>query len=260
MVLEGASRLRRVLLSLPDVTLRVGWLRAHLAELREGEAAEQLASLCEDGERADPEAREALLIVAMLLAAEGDSALVARLREHAEQRRLLSLLRLLRRSGDAPSSGRTRSEPPVPDYGVGRELTVGERRSLARSPQRRVIEKLLRDPHPLVLRQLLVNPRLTEDDVVRLAARRPLHVSIVETLVESPRWLHRPRVRFTLLLNPGTPEAVSKPLLAVCTRRELLDVVHGVDAPLALRGAARELLERSPPLPQVPPPRSDLIQ
>lgn len=256
--LEGASRLRKVLLSLPDITLRVGWLRAHLAEQREGDAAEQLASLCADGERADPEAREALLVVAMLLTADGDSAFVERLRQHAEQRKLLSLLRLLRRSADVPASSASRSEPPVPDYGAGRELTVGERRSLARSPHRRVLEKLLRDPHPLVLRQLLGNPRLTEDDVVRLAARRPLPRAVIETLAESPRWLRRPRVRLALLLNPGTPEPVSMPLLAVCTRCELLEVVHGVDASLALRGAARELLERSPPLPQAP--ASEVLQ
>jgi len=248
--LEGTGRLRRVLLSLPDVTLRVGWLRSHLSELRDSDAAEVLSSLCEEGERANPDSREALLIVAMLLAADGDSPFVERLRHHAEERRLLSLARLLRRGADASASSRSMSEPPVPDYGAGRELTVGERRSLARSPNRRVLEKLLRDPHPLVLRQLLGNPRLTEDDVVRLAARRPLHSAIVETLAESPRWLRRPRIRLTLLLNPGTPESVSMPLLAVCTRCELLEVIHGVDAPLALRGSAQELLERSPPLPR----------
>jgi hypothetical protein len=261
--LDGAgrpSRLKKVLLSLPDVTLRVGWLRAHLGEQRDADAAEQLSDLCEDSERADPDAREALLVVAMLLAADGDSPFVERLRQHAEERKLLSLSRLLRRSAsDNAGAGRARSEPPVPDYGTGRELSVGERRSLARSPQRRVLEKLLRDPHPLVLRQLLVNPRLTEDDVVRLAARRPQHRAIVETLAESPRWLHRPRVRLALLLNPGTPEPVSMPLLAVCTRCELLDVVHGVDAPLVLRGSARELLERSPPL-RSGPVGSDLLQ
>jgi hypothetical protein len=246
--LEGADRLRRVLLSLTDVTLRVGWLRSHLAELRESEAAELLSELCEDGERADPDTREALLIVAMLLAADGESPFVERLRQYAEERRLLSLSRLLRRGTEQPL--RSPSEPPVPDYGAGRELTVGERRSMARSPNRKVLEKLLRDPHPLVLRQLLSNPRLTEDDVVRLAARRPLHRAIVEVLAESPRWLRRPRVRLTLLLNPGTPAPVSMPLLAVCTRCELLDVVHGADAPLALRGSAQELLERSPPLPR----------
>lgn len=246
---EGVNRLRKVLLSLQDVTLRVGWLRAHLSELRDAEAAEVLSELCEDGERADPASREALLIVAMLLASDRESTFVERLRQHADERRLLSLARLLRRS-DGPSSGRALSEPPVPDYGAGRELTVGERRSLARSSQRKVLEKLLRDPHPLVLRQLLGNPRLTEDDVVRLAARRPLVSAIVETLADSPRWLRRPRVRLTLLLNPGTPERVSMPLLAVCTRCELLEVVHGVDAPLALRGSAQELLQRSPPLPK----------
>lgn len=247
---EGADRLRRVLLSLPDVTLRVGWLRAHLAELRDADAAELLASLCSDGERGDPESREALLVVAMVLAADAHTPFVERLRHHAEERRLLSLARLLGRS-DGALSGRSLSEPPVPpvpDYGAGRELTVGERRSLARSPNRRVLEKLLRDPHPLVLRQLLGNPRLTEDDVVRLAARRPLGSATVDALAESPRWLRRPRVRLSLLLNPGTPEAVSMPLLAVCTRCELLDVVHGTDAPLSLRASARELLERSPPL------------
>jgi hypothetical protein len=244
--LEGAHRLRRVLLSLADVTLRVGWLRAHLGELREADAAELLSSLCEDGERADPDSREALLIVAMVLAADGDSPFVERLRQQAEERRLLSLARLLRRGPEGP--GRSLSEPPVPDYGTGRELTVGERRSLARSNNRRVLEKLLRDPHPLVLRQLLGNPRLTEDDVVRLVARRPLPRTIAPALAESPRWLRRPRIRLTLLLNPGTPPPISMPLLAVCTRCELLEVVHGADAPLALRGSAQELLERSPPL------------
>lgn len=248
MILEGAHRLRRVLLSLPDVTLRVGWLRAHLGELRDGDAAELLSSLCEDGERADPDSREALLVVAMVLVAEGDSPFVERLRQHAEVRRLLSLARLLRRGSEGPSASRALSVPPVPDYGSGRELTVGERRSLARSNDRRVLEKLLRDPHPLVLRQLLGNPRLTEDDVVRLAARRPLPSIVAPTLAESPRWLRRPRVRLTLLLNPGTPEPISMPLLAVCTRCELREVIHGVDAPLALRGSAQELLERSPPL------------
>jgi hypothetical protein len=38
------------------------------------------------------------------------------------------------------------------------------------------------------------------------------------------------------------------PLLAVCTRCELLEVVHGGDTSLALRGSAQELLVRSPPL------------
>ena len=231
-------------------------MRAHLSELRDAEAAELLSSLCEDGERADPDSREALLVVAMVLAAEGESAFVERLRHHAEERRLFSLGRLLRRGAET-TLARSASEPPVPDYGAGREVTVGERRSMARSPNRKVLEKLLRDPHPLVLRQLLQNPRVTEDDVVRLAARRPQSGAIVAVLAESPRWLRRPRVRLALLLNPSTPAAVSMPLLAVCTRSELVEIVQGTDTPLTLRASAQELLERSPPLPRAD---SSLVQ
>ena len=61
----------------------------------------------------------------------------------------------------------------IPDYGRGRPLTLGERKSLARRPDRAMLDRLLHDPHPDVIRRLLRNPRLTEDDVVRLAARRP---------------------------------------------------------------------------------------
>ena len=37
-------------------------------------------------------------------------------------------------------------------------------------------------------------------------------------------------------------------LLAVCTRSELLEVVHATDSNLVLRATALELLERRPPL------------
>ena len=138
----------------------------------------------------------------------------------------------------------------MPDYGAGRELTLGERKSLARSPNRRAFDKLLADPHPLVLRQLLENPRLTEDDVVRIAARRPARPEVALSLARSPRWLRRPRVRMALLLNPGSPPSVVMPLLAACTRGELVEIVHSADSNKVLRATACELLARRPPLEQ----------
>jgi hypothetical protein len=38
------------------------------------------------------------------------------------------------------------------------------------------------------------------------------------------------------------------PLLALCTRNELSEVLHHSEASTVLRNAARELLERLPPL------------
>ena len=255
-LVTDALRLKRVLLSLPELGLRIGWLRDFLANSSDFECATILNALCEDNERAEPQAREAMLVVALMLAARGECRLLEQLRAQAEARHLLSLARLVRRAPPPAVHDRPARELPIPDYGTGRELTVGERKSLARSPNRRAFDKLLKDPHPLVIRQLLENPRLTEDDVVRMTARRPARLEVLEAIAQHSRWLTRARVRLSLLFNPGTPPAIAMPLLAVCTRNELSEVLHHSESSPILRTAALELLERLPPLrvSEAPPP------
>jgi len=246
--LHEVIALERVLLALPDIALRVEWVRERLESLELAVAATLLNGLCEEAERGEPQAREALLAVAIFFAGVGECELVDRLREHACGRRLLSLDRFVRRPSSHSASQSPTLEPPVPNYGAGRELTLGERRSLARRPNRRVFEKLCKDPHPLVIRQLLENPHLTEDDVVRMAARRPARVELLRELARWPRWLTRSRVRLTLLLNPGTPLSICMPLLCVCTRSELREILDSADTAPVLRVTAHELIERRPPL------------
>jgi hypothetical protein len=244
------DRVCRVVLGLPELGLRVEWLRDYLSHAPSREVAEELERVCEASERSDPNARETVLALALLFARSSEDGFVHRLRSHAEALHLLALGRLLRRAPAPLRSVPPADQAPVPDYGGGRELTVGERRSLARAPTRRAFDKLLSDPHPLVIRQLLENPRLTEDDVVRIAARRPVRPEAVTALARSERWLKRPRVRLAILLNPGSPPNVAMPLLAACTRGELVEIVHGSDTSKVLRATARELLARRPPLSQ----------
>ncbi|HEY2409874.1 MAG TPA: hypothetical protein VGI10_27905 [Polyangiaceae bacterium] len=247
MASPDVERLKRVVLALPDVTLRARWLRDFLAGFEHIEQARMLNALCEDGERSDPLARETILSVALLFAALGECHLVQQLRAAAETRHLWSLERLLRRAPEPPHE-RPADTLPVPDYGTGRTLTVGERKSLARSPNRRSFDKLLSDPHPLVIRQLLSNPRLTEDDVVRMVARRPARLEVLTAIAQNGRWLSRGKVRLAIILNPGSPSAIAMPLLAVCTRGELVEALHSADSSGVLRSTARELLEKRPPL------------
>jgi hypothetical protein len=252
------ARLATTLLSLPGPEFRLGWLRDRLSNLPPEQAARELHALCEDNERQVPEAREAVMTLAALLAALGDCELVDGLRSAARAEGLWSLDRLLRRSPPPAQAERPRQEISIPDYGTGRELTVGERRSLARRPNRRAFEKLLGDPHPLVLRQLLENPKLTEDDVVFLATRRPARPEAIAAIVAAPRWLSQQRVRMAILLNPGSPSSVSIPLLALCARQELCELLRATDTSRLLRATARELLDRHPPLPDVDPDASPL--
>jgi hypothetical protein len=251
----NGERVKRVLLSLSDAAYRLAWLRSEIERSALEDVAVLLDGLSEQSERSDPQAREAMLTVAMLFAALGECELTQRLREQAAGQHLLSLDRLLRAAPTAEEP--VVCEPRVPDYGFGRELTLGERRSLARRPNRRHLEKLLADPHPMVVRQLLHNPKLTEEDVVRLAARRPARIVALREIAASPRWLCRPRVRLSIVLNPGSPPTMSMPLLGLCTRAELVSIIESGAVPLALRATARELLERRPPLEE--PDRADVM-
>ena len=241
-----------------DGGLRVGYLgseiEAHPLQL----AAEALDELCGAAEQAEPDARELLVTVVDLLAGERGALLGEKLRAQAAQHSLLALARLLRRPA-APASRAAAPDPAearVPDYGTGRTLTLGERKALARRPTRKSLEKLLADPHPAVIRTLLRNPKVVEDDVVRLAARRPNDPALLAEIAASPRWAHQVKVRMAIVLNPDTAPAVSIPLLALLLRPELKLVTDTAGLATALRAAAHDILQRRPPVRT--PPKSGL--
>lgn len=236
---------KRAVLALPDVRLRVDWLEHHV----QNEPAQHLAAVLDvvigESEISEPRAREVLLTIALWVAIARDTDL-DRLRAAALDQRLLSLQRVIRKV-PPPSIAPETGEPRIPDYGVGRELTLGERRNLARRADRHGFDALLRDPHPMVVAELLSNPKTTEDDVVRMAAFRPARATTVEAIART-RWLTRGRVRMSVLLNPGSPPRVALPLVGLCTRSELIQVARGADIPTILRITANELVERRPPV------------
>lgn len=234
-MLAEPERIARILRSLPDAPLRTAFLRDFLATRPLDQAARTLDALCSARVR-DP--KEPLLAVVALLAHLHDDPILEQLGRESAALALPNLGRLLRR---APEVASHLDDPPArtPDYGRGRELSLGERKFLARRPSRSAFDKLLRDPHPQVIAQLLVNPRLTEDDVVRLAARRPAAVDALRMIAKTG-WLMRPRVRLALIHNPGTPSAIAVPLVALCTVPELREVIGNADCSPVLQSVAAE--------------------
>jgi hypothetical protein len=130
----------------------------------------------------------------------------------------------------------------LPDFGRGRPLALGERKSLARRRDRQLLARVLRDPHPDVIRIVLGNPALTEDDVVRLAARRPIHGDVLREVAASVRWILRYGVRLAVLKNPYAPLEVALPLVPLMTSQDLADIASTAD----LAPALREIAGRGP--------------
>ncbi len=208
-------------------------------------AACALDAVCALGQARNEAASEVLLAFTGLLQEPALSTWVEALRRIAE-RDELGPLRLHLRAPD----GRTRSAPGavpdderrVPDYGRGRTLTLGERKNLARRPSRRLMDRLLADPHPSVIQNLLDNSVTTEDDIVRLAAKRPLRSEIMVEIARHPRWNVRRRVRLALVLNPGCPPDLGVPLVGLLLRSELETLVQITGVHPEIRQAALERL------------------
>lgn len=239
----------RVTRALPDLSLRVSYVAGVLTTTPVESLADALDRLCSRAEQAEEPAREVLLSVVDALGTPELAEVTQRLREEAAGKSLLALERLVRQPppSRAPPDIEP-GEPRVPEYVKGRTLTLGERKALARKPNRASIEKLLRDPHPVVIRRLLGNPRVTEDDVVRLAARRPGLAVVLAEIARTPKWLHRARVRLALILNPDTPAEVAAPLAGLLVRQELHLVAEAACVPPHVRALCIEHLERRPPV------------
>ena len=135
----------------------------------------------------------------------------------------------------------------VPDFGRGRPLTLGERKSLARTHDRSLIQRVVRDPHPDVVRILLDNPSLTEEDVVRVCAARPNHPTVLQTVYRHRRWVVRYRPRNAIVRNPDTsldPALLLAPLLR---KGELKEAATSSELAQPLRLSCKAILEMRAP-------------
>jgi hypothetical protein len=107
-----------------------------------------------------------------------------------------------------------------------REVTLGERRSWARKPDRATLERILLDPDPGVVRNLLNNSVLVERDVLRLASRRPTTAEVLHEIFVHSRWGRRAAIQQALVLNPYAPVDLACGLVALLDLETVRQVRH----------------------------------
>ncbi len=236
--------------NLADHKLRVAFATAELNRLPAGDVATGLNLVCRLAEQSDMTARQVIGAFAPTIVDAQALDKVWSVRTTAAAMALMSVSRFLRASspeGHLLDDKGNAMRSAVLQSASGKPLTLGERRMLARRPSRATLNQLMRDPHPMVTRIVLNNPRITEDDVVRMAAHRPAMADIAREIAMA--WSRSTRVRMALILNPGLPPAITVPLLPLLTRPELASVMQAADLPLVVRATAREHHELRPPMP-----------
>lgn len=127
-----------------------------------------------------------------------------------------------------------------------RDVTLGERRSMARTSCRDRLDRLLFDLDPTVVENLMSNPRITEQDVVRMAARRPAPPEILRRIFRHPRWGRSREIRRALVQNPYLPTDVAAGLLAVLDRVSIRMLSAEPSVHPLIRARAEALLDARP--------------
>ena len=117
---------------------------------------------------------------------------------------------------------------------------------LTRDPD--VLSRLAAVSDPEVVRNALLNPRLTEPLVVRMAARRPARPEPLVEIWKSSRWSVRHAVRRALVFNPYLPPEVGVKIVPLLNTHDLEELAGDSSVHASLREQAARLLTRSPGL------------
>ena len=142
-----------------------------------------------------------------------------------------------------PKRGLKTAALPDPDQ-LANELTLGQRRALAMSPDRHTMEQLMFDPDPSVIHRLLSNPRITLPFVIRIAARRPNYPAVLTEVFHSPRWIVHYDIKVALVRNPYTPPPICLRLLPNLRTQDLREAASDTSLLPEIQEAARDLLQK----------------
>lgn len=141
--------------------------------------------------------------------------------------------------------GGTHDDPEKYVHHELRSLELGSRRALARRADRHILDRLMIDPDPYVIENLLNHPHVTEAIVLGICTRRPTLSPPLETVMRSRRWLQRYRVKLALVQNPHFAPKFAVNLLALLRVSDLRVIAKSGTISQTVRSASLRLTDLS---------------
>lgn len=126
---------------------------------------------------------------------------------------------------------------------IPRDVTLGERRSLARGSNRAILERLLLENSPLVIEKLMGNPNLNVRDVLVVTTRRPTKPELLMPVVMADKWFSEHRIRESIVRNPFAYTGVALKLMPTLHIDVLRKLKYAGDLHPTLSEAAKMLIK-----------------
>lgn len=212
-----------------------------LAELEPTDAATLLQEVQRLARQGLAEASEAMAAFSRALELEADEIPHVRLLRRAAELAGAQSVELLFSEGEAAmaydATAAARADAKLFSQPLG---VLKSRARLTQNPDE--MARFAVASNAAVVRELLRNARLTEDVVVRIAARRPARPEPLVEIWRSERWTTRPAVRRALAFNPYLPVEVGARIVPLLSQADLKELARDSSVHASLREQAKTLL------------------
>lgn len=128
--------------------------------------------------------------------------------------------------------------------------SIDEKLVLAQTAQSEELWTLVRDSHPAVIQNAVLNRNLTEDMALFLAKRRNVPAEVLGMLAQDKRFKDSYKLKLLICKNPKTPQRITFSLIKFLRIFDLADITRDKNIPITVRQKIGIiLLDKIPALP-----------
>lgn len=123
-----------------------------------------------------------------------------------------------------------------------RALPYAEKIILATKTDRSERAVLIQENDPQILYYLLKNPRITTEEVLRIARMTSISAMVADQIAKTSQWSSNQEIRSALVNNPRTGPSLALKLLGTLSEPEIRQIAKSTAVSQALKQAALRIL------------------
>lgn len=144
---------------------------------------------------------------------------------------------------EAPNKeGESAGGKPVSVWDRVRAMPYAEKIILAAKADRSERAVLIQDNDPQLLYYLLKNPRITTEEVLRIARLTSISAAVADQIAKTTQWSGNQEIRSAIVNNPRTPTLLALKLLGTLPEPEIRHIAKSTGVSQALKQAALRIV------------------
>ncbi len=128
-------------------------------------------------------------------------------------------------------------------YKLIQEMGIGSKVKLALTGNKAARELLVKDANKIISVSVLKNPRITEDEVLKLSSAKGIPEDILRIIGRNKEWIKNYSIRLNMVMNAKTPLAISIKLMDQLFEKDLAKIAKSKNVPSVIASTARRKLE-----------------